>query len=143
MALATMASKSARDLGAAAAFCPTHGVAHTRSPKRSTVNTVLVHRYFPFRQIGNTGPIARLVVNVEIHQVPGKSEPDQRETREGDRDILKFGPEPKTLLAQTSHRVQAGQNGSQDANHAENSKNDDPRRKSIDAVGVIGIGQYG
>ena len=82
-------------------------------------------------------------MNVEIHQVPGESEPDQRDTRKGDRDILEFGPEPKTRLAQTSHRVQAGQNRSQEANHAENSKNDDPRRKAIDAVGVIGIGEYG
>src|SRR5205807_7040531 len=83
------------------------------------------------------------IMNVEVHQMPDKGQPDQPETRDGERQVVQLGPQPSAWFTNAAKRVYTNQNGTGHADEAQNTEHYDPWRKPVDPVWIIGKGERG
>jgi len=82
-------------------------------------------------------------VNIEVHQVPGKGEPNQAEARKRNNEVVQLRPDPAARIAQAANRVQQDENGANRANDAQESKRNNPGGEAVDAVWIVNEGQHG
>src|SRR5438552_574615 len=81
-------------------------------------------------------------MDIEVHQVPGESKPNQCQTSKRQNNVVQLRPDPASRIAQAADRVQPDESGTDGADHAQDSKPDNPGRQPVNPVWIVGQRKY-